>query len=245
MSTPANPSAPTPAGKDSNLERAEANALAPSFEDRLRVFWQRNSTAVTGLLVVILLAIAAKGAWEYLQAEREKEIGQAYAAATTPAQLKTFAETYPKHTLATAAQLRIADQAYADANYAEAARLYAAIVEDIEVPALASRARFGVAASKLQSGQTVEGETALKAFVNDADEVKAFRASAAYLLASHFLAADRPAEVKTYAELLMQIDPTSPWTQRVMMLSASLPSSAPTSPDSSSGPTITLPGAGK
>lgn len=245
MSTPAIPSDPTPAGKDPNLERAEANALAPSFEDQLRVFWQRNSTAVTGLLVVILLAIAAKGGWEYLQAEREKEIGQAYAAATTPAQLKSFAETYPKHMLAAAAQLRMADQAYSDAKYSEAAGLYEAVAQDLEVPALASRARFGSAASKLQAGQTAEGEAALKAFVNDANEVKAFRASATYLLASHSLAAGRPAEVKTYAELLMQIDPTSPWTQRVMMLSASIPAATPISSAPPAGPTITLPGAGK
>jgi hypothetical protein len=244
MSTPANPSAPTPAGKDPNLERPEDIALAPSFEDRLRLFWQRNSTAVTGLLVVILLAIAAKGGWEYLQAEREKEIGQAYAAATTPAQLKTFAETYPKHMLAAAAQLRMADQAYSDAKYSDAASLYETVAQGIEVPALASRARFGLAASKLQAGQTSEGETALKAFVNDANEVKAFRASAAYLLASHSLASGRPDEVKTYAELLMQIDPASPWMQRVMMLSASLPATASAAP-AAAGPTITLPGAGK
>lgn len=244
MSTPATPSAPTPAGKDPNVERAEENVVTPSFEDRLRLFWQRNSTAVTGVLVVILLAIAAKGGWEYLQAEREKEIGQAYATATTPAQLKSFAETYPKHTLAAAAQLRMADQAYTEAKYSDAAGLYQSVAESIGMPALASRARFGVAASKLQAGQTAEGEAALKAYVNDAKEVKAFRASGAYLLASHSLASGRPDEVKTYAELLMQIDPASPWTQRVMMLSASLPAAAPVAP-AAVGPTITLPGAGK
>jgi predicted negative regulator of RcsB-dependent stress response len=244
MSTPANPSDPTPAGKDRNVARAEDNAVMPSFEDKLRLFWQRNSAVVTGVLVAVLLAIAAKGGWEYLQQQRDQEIGQAYAAATTPAQLKSFVSTYPKHTLAAVAQLRMADEAYAGGRYAEAAGLYETAVPMLEQPALASRARFGLAAAKLQSDRATEGEAALKAFVNDANEVKSFRASAAYLLASHGLASGRPEDLKTYSELLMQIDPTSPWTQRAVMLQASQPvsSTGATAVPDASAPAITLPG---
>lgn len=247
MSTPATPSAPVPAGKDRNPEDADQKVVGPSFEDRLRLFWQRNSSAVTGVLVAVLLAIVAKGGWEYFQGQREQEIGKAYAAATTPAQLKSFAATYPKHALAAAAQLRLADQAYAEGKPAEAIGLYELAVPMLEMPVLASRARLGLAMSKLQGGRVAEGETALRAFVNDEKEVKAFRAGAAYILASHGLATGKPEDVKTYSELLMQIDPASPWTQRVMMLRASAPDVAVTAPatPAASAPAITLPGSKK
>ena len=90
MPNPATPSAPTPAGDDRNLVVVDENYVAPSFEDRLRIFWQKNSKVVIAVLVVILVAVAAKEGWEYLAAERERGVGEEFAAAVTPAQVKAF-----------------------------------------------------------------------------------------------------------------------------------------------------------
>lgn len=246
MSIPATPSNPTPAGDERKAAQAdEINAALP-FEERLRLFWQRNSKAITAALVAVLLVIVAKGGWEYFQAEKEKDIGQAYAAASTSAQLRGFATTHAGHPLAGAAQLRLADEAYADGKFADAAGLYEQAAGALQVPALASRARLGLAMAKVQSDRAAEGESALKAFAADANEEKAFRAEAMYHLASHALANSQAEEVKTYAEQLMQLDPASPWTQRAMMLRASMPEAAATAPDAADadadGPSIRLPG---
>lgn len=245
MSNPATPSAPTPAGDPRNLGRPDEAPVVPSFEERLRLFWQRNSKLVTGVLAAVLLAIVAKGAWEYLQAERDKETGRAFAAATTPAQLKAFVAAHDGHPLAGAAQLRMADEAYTDRKFTDAVALYEQAIPALPNVALASRARLGLAMSKLQGGRVAEGEAALKTFAADEKEMKAFRAEAMYHLATHGLASGKAEDVKAYADQLMQLDPTSPWTQRAMMLRASAPVPAVAAPAASDGPAITLPGAKK
>ncbi|ACB73966.1 tetratricopeptide repeat protein [Opitutus terrae] len=242
MPNPVNPSAPTPAGDNRAAARADQSPVGPSFEERLRVFWQQNSKLVTGALVVVLLAILGKGGWEYLQAEKDREVRRAYAAATTPAQLKTFTAAHPEHPLAGAAYLRMADDAYADRKFTDAVGLYEQAIQALDAPVLESRARLGIAIAKLQGGRAAEGETALKAFANEAKEVKAFRVEALYHLAVSALTNGKPEDVKSYSEQLMQLDPTSPWTQRAMMLRANAPTVAT---PASEGPSITVPGGKK
>lgn len=244
MPTPASPSGPTPAGDDRNLVPVDENYVAPSFEDRLRLFWQRNSKAVTGVLIAVFIAIVAKGGWEALAAQNEQETQQAYAKASSSSELKAFVAAHPGHALTGAAQLRLADEAYADSKYADAATLYDQATPSLPAGPLASRARLGSAMAKMLSGKAAEGETALKAFVADTKEIKAFRAEAAYHLASDAISKGKLDDVKTYAEQLTQIDPMSPWTQRVMALRAQATAGTETAAPTSA-PAITLPGTGK
>jgi len=242
MPTSATPSAPSPAGDDRNLVKVDENYVAPSFEERVHRFWQKNSKVVTALLVVILLAIAAKGGWEYLQAQREREIGQAYAAATTPAQVKAFASANPQHPLAGVAHLRTADDAYGEGRFAEAATAYEQAASTLKDSAFASRARLGLAIIKLQTG-TSDNQAALKAFASDAKEVKAYRAEALYHLATLAASAKNATDVNAFSDQLMQLDPASPWTQRSLALRASLNSDAAT--PVTGAPSISLPGVTK
>ena len=62
MTTPATPSAPKSAGDDRNLVAVDEHYVALTFEDRLRIFWQKNGKSVIALVVIVLLAILAKGA---------------------------------------------------------------------------------------------------------------------------------------------------------------------------------------
>lgn len=240
MSTPASPTPPTPRGDDRNPAPAGETPIGLGFEERMRLLWEKNGTAIIGVVVVILLAIAAKGGWEYFEAQREKDIGHAYAAAVTPAQLKAFMAAHPSHPLAGAAQLRLADEAYGDGRYADAIPAYEQAATVLKESPLASRARLGAAMAKVQGGRAAEGETALKAFAGDTKEVKAFRAEAAYHLATLAFAAGRADDVKTYADQLSQIDPTSPWAQRVLQLRAASPAPASAAASSSGSAEIKL-----
>lgn len=244
MSTPTAPSSPTPAGGPNAPKTADANvASLLSFEDRVRIFWEKNNKAIYAFVGLVLVAIVAKGAWEYFAEQRQRDIAAAYAAATTPAQLKTFIAEHPDHTLAGVAQLRAGDEAYAGRRFADAIAPYEQASAVLKTGPLATRARLGLAMAKLQGGRESEGEAALKALAQDANEIKAYRAEAAYHLTSLAAAKNSAAEVQTFSDLLMQIDPASVWTQRALQLRASFPAAAaPATMATEGAPAITLPG---
>ena len=226
MTTPATPSSPK-SGDDRNLVAVDENYIAPTFEDRLRLFWEKNGTIVLVLCGLVLAAILAKGGWDYLQSQKEGEIGRAYAAASTPEQLKAFAAAHPGHSLAGIVQLRLADDAYAAGKSAEALGGYEQAVAAIKAGPLAARAGLGRALAKIQAGKAADGAAELKQISGNASELKGLRAEATYHLASLAAESGTAAEVQTYSEQLMKIDPSSPWAQRAMALRASLPTPAP------------------
>ena len=229
MTTPATPSAPKPAGDDRKLVSVDETYIAPSFEDSLNLFWKKNGTAVLVLCGVVLVGICAKGGWDYLQGQKELEVEQAYAAATTSDQLKSFAAAHADHSLAGIAQLRLADEAYAAGKSAEAVAAYDKAVTALKTGPLAARAQLGRALSKAQAGKSAEATTELKQLASDAGQLKGVRAEAAYQLASLAAEALNAADVQKYSDQLMQLDPSGPWAQRAMMLRASLPP-APAAP---------------
>jgi len=245
MPTPATPSAPKSAGDGRNVVPVDENYVALTFEDRLRIYWQKNGKSVVALVVIVLLAILAKGAWDYRTAQREVELQRDFAAATTPAQLKAFVTANPNHVLAGVARLQLADADYAAGRSTEAVYGYEDAISALKTGALASRARLGAAMAKIQGGKTAEGEAALKVLAADANETKATRTEAAYQLASLASVAGRSDDVKKYSDQVMALDPSSPWLQRALMLRANLPvaESAPTpAATPSSTPAVTFPG---
>ncbi len=251
MSTPENPSKSQSVGNARNLAAADETQtpVVPSFDEKLRLFWEKNSKAVIALCVVILLAILAKGGWEYMAAQKEAGLAQEYGAATTSEKLKAYAAANAGHTLAGVAYLRLADEAYAAGKGAEAVTNYDAAVKNLAGSALLSRAQLGLAMAKLQAGQTADGEAALKQIADRASEAKGVRLEAAYQLASLALGAGRPDDVKKYSDQIIQIDAASPWAQRVMTLQASLavpsataaPATTPAAPAAAPAPTVAEP----
>lgn len=223
MTTPATPAQPTPAGDDRNLVTVDATYIAPTLEDKLHRFWKKNGTAVVVLCVLVLIGIVAKGGWDYMAAQKEADVQKDYATATTPEKLKAFAAGHSDHTLGAVAQLRLADDAYAAGKATEAVTGYEQVVALLKTGPLATRARLGAAMAKIATGNTAEGETALKALANDAAQAKGVRVEAAYQLASLAADAGRADDVKKYADLVAQIDPASPWMQRAMTLRSTLP----------------------
>ncbi len=226
MSTPATPSAPQPAGDDRKLVPVDENYIAPSFEDKLHLFWEKNGKAVLALCAVVLLAIVGKGGWEYLEGQKELDVQKAYAVATTSEQLKSFAAAHAEHALAGVAQLRIADEAYAAGKSADALAGYEKAAAVLKTGPLAARAQLGRALAKVQAGKAADAITDLKQIAGDAAQSKGIRAEAAYHLTGLAAEAGNGADVQKYADQLMQIDASGPWTQRAMMLRATVPAPA-------------------
>lgn len=240
MTTPANPASPSPAG-DPQL----VNPTVLSFEEKLHAFWQRNRGLIFGLIAVVVVVLIAKGAWEIWRAQQEKTLQSDYAAATTPEKLRAFANAHSSHTLGAIAQLRLADDAYAAGKSAEAIGAYEKAIPALKGTLLGARAQLGLAMAKIQAGQAAEGQTALQQLADDAQQLKGIRAEAMYHLAT--LAAERGAadDVKKFSDQLISVDPTSPWTQRAMMLRATTPTAstpAPAADDASPQVKLNLPG---
>jgi hypothetical protein len=218
------PSNSNPSGDDRNTA---AQAPVPlTFEEKLNQFWQRNSMVVLGLCAVVLVAILGKGIWEHVQRGKELDIEAAYAAATTPEQLKAFASSHAGHELAGVAELRAADEAYGAGKSIEAISGYDRAIAVLKDGPLASRARLGRALAKIQGGKASEGEAELKQIVADTTLFKTVRAEAAYHAASLAAEAGNADEVQKYVTQLNQIDPGSRWLGRAMALQAGLPKAA-------------------
>jgi hypothetical protein len=253
MSTSATPSNPTPAGDDRNLVAVDAST-AVTFEEKVHLFWKKNRTAVFAVCVIVLLAIVGKEGWEYMARQKELDVEKAYAAATTPELLKSFAAAHPDHALGGIAQLRIADEAYKNGKSDEAVSAYDKAISALKEGPLAARAQIGRALAKVQAGKTADAAGELKKLADDANTLKAVRAEAAYHLTTLAVDNHNADEAQKYVDQLMKIDISSPWTQRAMALRATLPTTPAPAPqtstpasgqkkdDSSSGVQVKLPG---
>jgi hypothetical protein len=212
----------TPAGDDRNLIKIDDNYLALSFEDRLAIFWEKNSRAVLTVLAVLILAIVGKGAFDYFAAQRNKAIIAEYAAATGTAQLQAFTATYPTLPLSGLAHLRLADESYAAGDYSAAHTDYTAAVKLLGADPLASRARLGSAMSLLQA-KDATASSALQAIANDTKLPRALRAESAFHLAELSRDAGQTAEATRWTDLVISNEATGFWGQRAAQLRDTLP----------------------
>ncbi|MEO6245327.1 MAG: tetratricopeptide repeat protein [Opitutaceae bacterium] len=243
MPTPATPSAPKPAGDDRNLVAVDATT-AVTFEDKVNLFWKNNRTAVIALCVVIVVAIAGKGLWDYMAGQKELEVEKAYAAATTTEQLKAFSAAHEGHSLGGIAQLRIADEAYAAGKSADAITAYDKAAASLKTGPLAVRAKMGRALAKVQAGKTAEAITDLKAIADDTAQAKSARAEATYHLASLAVEAGNAGDAQKFIDQVTAIEPMGSWMQRAFALRAMLPPApaAPAAPASEKKDDAATPG---
>jgi predicted negative regulator of RcsB-dependent stress response len=229
----ASPSDPQSAGSPLDPEQIP---IALTFEDKLQLFWRRHRVLVIAACLGIAAAIIGVGVYDYMEAQREADVQKAYAAASTPESLKAFTAAHPDHVLAGAAYLRLADDAFAAGKAADAVPNYEKAIAILKDGPFAVRAKLGLAVAKMDAGKAPEGTTELKQLADDANQLKGIRAEAAYHLASVAAANGVSADVQKYTDLLMQIDPMSPWTQRGFALRATLPAPAPTAESKTEAP---------
>jgi hypothetical protein len=214
MPIPATPSDPNAAG------------VPASFEDRLKASWERNGNMVYIVLCVLAAAVLAKGGLDYYSAQKELTTEQDYAACSAPDMLKAFADSHKGHPLAGLAELRVSDMAYESGKFGEAATDYAQAVADLPAGPLLSRAKLGLAMSQAESGRPSVAEAGLRLLLGDPNELKPIRCEAAYHLASLEVSQGRTGEVQKLTDQLMQIDPSSPFAERMVELRSSAPAAA-------------------
>jgi predicted negative regulator of RcsB-dependent stress response len=214
MTTPAAPSDPNSA------------EIPLSFEDRVKLTWEQNGGFIYLILGIIALGVLGKGGYEYFSAQKELRVEQDYAACTAADMLKAFADSHRGHPLAGLAELRAADMAYGSGSFGEAAAEYGQALPDLTVAPLIARAKLGLAVSQAQSGKVSDGEAALRQILGDDSQLKPIRCEAAYQLAVLEVAQGRPGEVQALMDRLMQIDPSSPFSERIVSLRTSLPDAA-------------------
>ena len=245
MAASADQKSSSTSGDDRNLVTIDENYLAPTFEDKLLMFWEKNGRAVITVVVVAALAIVARWAFGAYAESRERAIAAEYAAAKDSAGLKAFAQAHPEAELAGVAQLRIADEAYAAGNFAAAQADYDAAAKALSGQVLGDRARLGAAISKLQAGDAAGGKAALEALAKDVVFTRTLRAEAAFHLALQARDAGQPAEAKKMIELVLTADATGLWAQRAMQLQSSLPAEPAPAATPAVGPAASAPVSGE
>ena len=212
-----------PAGDDRNLVTVDENYLAPSFEDRLQIFWEKHARTLVAIIVIVAVGLIARWGFDLFAERRELAIRADYAEASSTAQLQAFATANPRAPLAGVALLRIGDEAYAAGNYADARLAYETAFPLLGTNPLGARARLGAAISPLQAGDVAAAKTALEAMANDIAFASAMRAEAAYHLAIIARDAGQFEEATRLTGLVLATGPDSLWAQRAMQLRSSLP----------------------
>jgi hypothetical protein len=247
MVAPTPNSAPSASGDDRNIVTIDDSYLNPSFEDRVQMFWEKNSSLITTVGVVVVLGLAGRWGFEQYAAYRERQVKDAYARAASTAELESFAQANPAAALSGVARLRVADESYKSGDYRAASTAYAAAALLLKDTPLLDRARLGAALSSLQA-QDSTAMTALEAVANDVALSKATRAEAAYRLA--VLARDngRNEDAARWAATVSTVDTSGLWSQRANQLKEQLPLTASipvaTTP-ADAGAAVSFPASGK
>lgn len=217
---------------DRNLVNVDENYVVPGLEDQLRLFWAKHSLRVVLVLVAIALVLLGNEGRKYLAARHDREVGEAFAAALTPAALNRFITSYPTEPQAGLAQLRLADAHFAAGEHTAARAAYMQAATGLAAaPAgayLAARARLGAGVAALLAGQTAEADAALTALAAEKAAPAAIRAEAAFTKAVYAASAGFAAEATKLAEQAKALDPTGPWKSRAGALAAARP--APVTP---------------
>jgi hypothetical protein len=213
------------AGDDRNLVVVDENYLAPSFEDRVRIFWERHGRTVITALVLVVIFFASKSLFGVYAAHRENAVRAAYAEAGDDiAALRSFATAHPSAALAGVAWARVADDAYKSGAFIAAAEAYGIAAPLLKADPIGARVRMGQAISLLQANDTgAVAVAALEVLANDTAFPAPLRAEAAYHLGVISNEAGRAAETSRWLSLAVSVDTSGLWAQRASRLIERLP----------------------
>ncbi|MCC5024177.1 MAG: tetratricopeptide repeat protein [Candidatus Synoicihabitans palmerolidicus] len=221
MSKP-DPTPAAPSTADQNLVSADTSAASPDFEEVVRQFWQKNRTAFVAVAAVVIVMILGRHGLTIMKESQSSGAREAYAATITDAERMVFAKENAGTQLAGAAWLEVGDTAFAEARYGDAIAAYDSASEELAGTVFADRIALGRAMAQIQNGDASTGQAALQSIANNTDFSGAVRGEAAYHLASIAAAADNRNELTSLATQITSLDPSSTWSQRVIMLQATM-----------------------
>lgn len=213
----------TTEGDDRNLVAAASSESGLDFETWVIDFWQKNRKTILTAIMVGLIIVVGLQLSRIVSVRRQAAISEDYAAAETDEARLEFAESHRGHPLAGAAFLTLADGAYAQGDYNEAAELYESAAGSLDIPALAFRAQLGQAVSLIQSGLNSKGEPLLEALAADEGATETIRAEALYHLASLALGAGDPEVAVGFLDQIEELAPVGVWANRASSLRNTIP----------------------
>jgi hypothetical protein len=216
----------TPTGDDRNLVTAAESVAAPDLEEKVRLFLEKNRSAIIAVALVVIVAILGRHGLQWMEAGKITAEREAFAAVSTDEERKAFAAEHSDSLLGGVALLQIADNAYSEGRFDDAISGYAAAADAVGDNVLAGRIGLGRAMSQIKSGDTAGGQSGLRTIADDLAAPRAVRTEAAYHLAT---IASGNGDAEGLAKLVTQInaiDPASSWAQRVSILQAALPVAA-------------------
>lgn len=154
----------------------------------------------------------------YVQDRREQGVQATFAALVEPADLLAFAQAHTDHPLGGTAYLKLADQAYTEERFTEAAERYAEAAKILAASPFGDRARLGQGMAQLRAGKPAEAAQALEALREDLKVAVSIRAEAAYQLAVHHWENSKAAEAKTLLVWVTELEDAGFWAQRAQGL---------------------------
>jgi predicted negative regulator of RcsB-dependent stress response len=221
--TESTPATPKPAkGDDRNLVAVE-NAAAPTVEDRLLVFFQKNIVAICCAIIAALILIAGRQAWDWYEKRAKTSAETAFGAAETAEQRLAFSREFAGHPLAGVALLSVADDSFEKDDYTQAATQYMQAAKACTEPIFKARAQLGEGIASIRAGLTTKGVGILQGVANDATVVDPLRCEAWLHLAATALAGGDYVQARDALDRLTALSPSGVWAGRADFLRTQIP----------------------
>jgi len=210
-------------GDERNVVAVDPAAPQATLEERLARIWAENRTVILVGIVLVIVAIISRYAWDSHVAAKQREVQAAFGLAETAEAKLAFARDYPDSPLAGVALISAADEAYTSADYVTAGARYTQAAGVLRDPLILARARLGEAMCVLQGGLASKGEDMLSAVGNDVTASEAIRAEAWYHLAAYRRDVGNIAGAREALAKVSEVSPRGLWTMRAAGLAAKLP----------------------
>jgi hypothetical protein len=193
----------------------KAAEIPASPEDRLKAAWERNGNLVYIVLGVLAAAVLAKGGLDYYSAQKELTTQQDYAACSAADMLRAFADSHRGHPLAGWPSSGWPTWPTSPGQVRGGGHGLRPGVADLPQGRSSPAPSWGWPWPRPSREGRTDAEAGLRQILGDDEQLKAIRCEAAYHLASLEVSQGRRARSRSLTDQLMQIDPSSPFAERM------------------------------
>jgi len=209
-------------GDDRNLVVVDDNYVGGDFEDRMWLFWSRQSGNIVRIILVACLVVIGWQGWKLYQAHLVTQLQEEYQAAADGPSLLAFAQAHADSQFGKLAQIEAADAFYKAGQFKDAAKAYEQAAIAWSGDNNSQRARVGQGLSLLQSGQVDDGKKLLETMANDTQAMENFRAEASFYLAVLAVQAGDLTEASKWTDKIDGFKSATSWISQAKMLTDSV-----------------------
>lgn len=149
---------------------AHAQEETPEELEALKLWWEAHGNLVTGVLVVLLLAVVGTRQWNRWRENRRVAAMEAFQNANTPEELEETIHAAKSAEVVPLARIRLGNERYARGEWELALASYEEFVRETPKHPLAPLARVGAAHSLEALGRLAEAEKAYADFAGENPE---------------------------------------------------------------------------